>query len=89
MCESGTSVPREQRFLCGMAFSIYEVVRVACQSFSDHTKKGQTNWLFTILHGQTGRFTVCAMQMVTKIQFYHLLDKPVPFCWKAAAKVWN
>ena len=80
-CESVTSVPREQRFLSGMAFSIYEVVRVACQSLSDHTKKGQTNWLFTILNGQTGRrFTVCAMQMVTKIQFYHLPDKLVPFC---------
>ena len=49
-CESGTSVPREQRFLSGMAFSINEVVRVACQSLSDHTKKGQTNWLFTILN---------------------------------------
>ena len=66
-CESGTSVPREQRFLSGMAFSINEVVRVACQSLSDHTKKGQTNWLLTTLHRQTGRFTVCAMQMVTKI----------------------
>ena len=43
MCESGTSVPREQRFLSGMAFGIYEVVRVACKSPSDHTKKGYIN----------------------------------------------